>query len=488
MSRSYLRLAPTLVLFVAALLLPACRSAERDARRIAEKNAAARGGRDAWQKVRSLVLSGRLDAGVPRDQAKLAQDAIRNRNANARRAAARRALVSGGGSVTVKPVQLPFSLALARTRRTRLEIRFAGDTAVQVFDGQQGWKLRPFLGRREVESYTPAELEQAREQTDLDGPLMDYTATAQKLELVGTEKVDGHDTHKIAVTTRSGAVRHVWVDTQTNLELRSDTTRQVNGKPRTVWTYYRDYRPVEGLQIPHTLETMVEGIPTAEQILIDKVEVNPPLPESRFAKPSPEVVAAAPPSAVPSVAPPSAASAAASAAADRPLTTKMKRAQSALADYALPAVTLTRDDGQQVALGKEAEQGRLVILNFIFTTCQSICPVMSQVFSQLQDKLGADRDKVLMMSISIDPEHDTPARLREYAQKFHAGPQWRHYTGTSEASVATQRAFDTFRGDKMGHTPLTFLRRGPGHKWVRIDGFASPDELASAVRELLAGG
>jgi protein SCO1 len=89
------------------------------------------------------------------------------------------------------------------------------------------------------------------------------------------------------------------------------------------------------------------------------------------------------------------------------------------------------------------------------------------------------------MSISVDPEEDTPARLREYAQKFHAGPEWQHYTGTQEASLAAQRAFNVFRGEKMNHSPVTFLRLAPGDPWQRIDGFVTPNELLAQYRRLL---
>ena len=163
----------------------------------------------------------------------------------------------------------------------------------------------------------------------------------------------------------------------------------------------------------------------------------------------------------------------------------MKRAKRSTADYSLPRINLVREDGKTVAFPEELDDGRPVVLNFIFTTCSSICPVMTQVFSQLQDKLGGERDRVHMVSISIDPEQDTPARLSAYARKFKAGPQWQHYTGTTEASVALQRTFAVYRGDKMNHTPVTFLRAAPGSRWVRIDGFASSDELAHEVRDLV---
>ena len=155
-------------------------------------------------------------------------------------------------------------------------------------------------------------------------------------------------------------------------------------------------------------------------------------------------------------------------------------------DYPTPAVKLTRDDGKAVTLADEMNDGRPVVLTFIYTTCTSICPLSSQILSQLQSKLGSEHERVHLMSISIDPEQDTPARLRDYATKFSAGPAWQHYTGTVAASITVQRAFDVYRGDKMSHTPVTLLRAAPGKPWVRIDGFASADSLLTELRQFTA--
>jgi protein SCO1/2 len=157
-----------------------------------------------------------------------------------------------------------------------------------------------------------------------------------------------------------------------------------------------------------------------------------------------------------------------------------------MADYTLPDIGLVRDDGKRVALLRELDDGRPVVLNFIYTTCPGICPLMSAVFSQFQERLGSERAKVHMVSISIDPEQDTPARLREYARKFAAGPQWQHYTGSIAGSVALQRAFNAYRGDKMSHDPLTLMRVAPGRPWLRIDGFASGQDLATQFAALAA--
>ena len=159
----------------------------------------------------------------------------------------------------------------------------------------------------------------------------------------------------------------------------------------------------------------------------------------------------------------------------------MMGTKSRMVDYQIPQIQLVREDGKQVSLTDELNDGRPLILNFIYTTCTTICPLTSQTFAELQEKLGSERDRIHMVSISIDPEQDTPEILTKYALKFGAGSQWQFYTGTMEASVAAQRAFDVFRGSKMKHSPVTFIRPAEGGSWLRIDGFAKVDELMHSL-------
>ena len=156
------------------------------------------------------------------------------------------------------------------------------------------------------------------------------------------------------------------------------------------------------------------------------------------------------------------------------------------ADYKVPSIKLVRADGRGVDLATELSDPRAVLMNFIFTSCTTICPVMSHVFTDVQQKLGADSAKLHMVSISIDPEHDTPARLKEYAARYGAGAQWNFYTGTAANSVAAQKAFAAFRGDKMNHEPLTLFRKAPGQPWLRIEGLASAEDLVGHYRTLMA--
>ena len=155
--------------------------------------------------------------------------------------------------------------------------------------------------------------------------------------------------------------------------------------------------------------------------------------------------------------------------------------------YELPDLMLVDMDGQETRLLDELNRDQPVMLNFIFTTCTTICPVLSATFAQVQQKLGTDVDQVRMVSITIDPEHDTPERLHAYAARFGAGPQWRFLTGELEAIVAVQKAFDAYRGSKMSHEPLTFLRASADAPWIRIDGIASAAEVMAEYRQLVAG-
>jgi protein SCO1 len=147
------------------------------------------------------------------------------------------------------------------------------------------------------------------------------------------------------------------------------------------------------------------------------------------------------------------------------------------ANYEIPSVRLVRDDGKSVLLPSELDDGRPVVLNFVYTSCTTICPLSSQIFQQFQEDLGSERESMHLVSISIDPEQDTPARLRTYARQFHADRGWDHYSGTLASIIAVQKAFNAYRGDKMSHTPLTLMRAAPGKPWVRFDGFARADDL-----------
>jgi hypothetical protein len=256
---------------------------------VVDKNVAARGGLQAWRGVQTMTLSGLMGAGG-NDRATLNTPPP--------------VPVSPKGQTVTLPArpkneaQLPITIYLARTRKERIELAFRGDTALQVYDGQNGWKLRPYLNRRVVEPFTDAELKVSAAQQDLDGPLVDYAAKGSKVELAGMEKVEGRNAYKIKVTFKSGESKNVWIDAETFLESKIEgSPRRLDGTEHPVEVYYRDYRNVNGLQIPFVIETHV--LPVAktmmglrdtpvppEKMTFDKIVVNPKLEASLFTKPA----------------------------------------------------------------------------------------------------------------------------------------------------------------------------------------------------------
>lgn len=154
-------------------------------------------------------------------------------------------------------------------------------------------------------------------------------------------------------------------------------------------------------------------------------------------------------------------------------------------DVSAPNVTLVDMNGANVMLHDVLDSRSPVILNFIFTTCTTICPVQSAAFRQVQEKLGSKVNHVRMVSISIDPENDTPAKLKDYAKRFSVGPQWKLLTGSLDNSIAVQKAFAVFAGDKMDQKAVTFLKaKGSANSWVRLDGLIDAQDIVKEFDKL----
>jgi hypothetical protein len=255
------------------------------AAQIVEKHVAARGGAQAWKAVQSMQLTGKLDAGHG-DNLALAMSVVNagkkasGKGTNADIAAA------SGSKESEKEIQLPFTLVLKRPKLMRMEVLFNGKTAVQVYDGEHGWKLRPFLNRSDAEPFTADEMKTENERGDLDGPLIDYAAKGTKVELDGTEMVEGQPAYRLKVTPGKGAVKHVWIDGKTFLDVKLEGfPKRMDGKMHPVYVYQRDFRPVQGVVIPFVFETQVDGYPETHKTVVEKAAVNPPLDPAAFSKP-----------------------------------------------------------------------------------------------------------------------------------------------------------------------------------------------------------
>lgn len=239
---------------LASFSMPAM--AHLSAARIAAKNAAARGGLKAWRKIHTMIIKGELDAGGKTD------------------------------------AKLPYVLELKRPHKRRLELQFAGKTALQVYDGAHGWKVRPFLGRDDAEPFSPAEAKQAAETAELDGPLIDYARKGIRIAYQGIDKVEGKRAYKLKLRARNGHVQHLWIDAKTFLDLKIDgAPRKLDGKMHKVAVLYHKYKRVSGLMMPYELETVVAGVKQSRKINVKSVKINPPLDDALFAKPKVAVAA-----------------------------------------------------------------------------------------------------------------------------------------------------------------------------------------------------
>ena len=155
-----------------------------------------------------------------------------------------------------------------------------------------------------------------------------------------------------------------------------------------------------------------------------------------------------------------------------------------VARYEVPDVALVNQDGARVRLPQALTADKPVLLDFFFSTCTTVCPVLSAGFSTLAKTLGAQAREVRLVSIAIDPDYDTPEVLRGYKKRFDAGPEWELLTGSREDIDRVRRAFDAYSPNKMTHRPLSFLRPPGGDSWVRIDGLIGASDLMAEYRGL----
>ena len=231
--------------------LPALAPAAPSAEQILDRNAAARGGLPAWRAAQTVTLEGMMDAGGKPNR------------------------------------ELPYVLRQKRPHKSRLEITFTDQTSIQVYNGAEGWKVRPFLNRPDAEPFTAAEAEAASATDELDGALLDYAAKGTRVAYVGEEAIDGRPAYKLKLTLKNGKERHVWIDAGTYLETRMDgEPRKLDGRVHNVALYFRDYRPEHGLTVPHLQETVVEGTKQKFKLTVTKVAVNEPMADALFGKPA----------------------------------------------------------------------------------------------------------------------------------------------------------------------------------------------------------
>jgi len=190
------------------------------------------------------------------------------------------------GTMTVGPgMEAPFTMEQKRPNLMRLEFTLQGMTGIQAYDGKVGWQLMPFSGRKDAEPLPEDALKQIEEQADFDGPLVDYKAKGNTVELVGKEKLEGSDAYKLKVTLKSGDIRYIYFDADQFLEVKTEGKTNIRGTDVEGESTIGDYKDVGGLMIPHAMESGQKGSPQKMKMTITKVELDVPIDDARFKMP-----------------------------------------------------------------------------------------------------------------------------------------------------------------------------------------------------------
>ncbi len=171
---------------------------------------------------------------------------------------------------------------IKRPGKIRFEFTVQGVTAVAICDGERGWRVNPLEGEMAPQALPDDVVLEAMEQADIEGPLVDWKAKGSRLELVGREALGGRDAYRLKLTLKSGAEQDLYLDAKTFLMICTDSTRTIKGWPVRIRTAFGDYRKTKGIPFPHRIETTASERPGGLRIVVETIEVNPPLPDSLF--------------------------------------------------------------------------------------------------------------------------------------------------------------------------------------------------------------
>ncbi|HVG33914.1 MAG TPA: hypothetical protein VM911_12575 [Pyrinomonadaceae bacterium] len=173
-----------------------------------------------------------------------------------------------------------------RQKMVRQEFSIQGMTGINAYNGQAGWKIEPWQGKKDVEPLGEEEMKQIIEDSDFDGPLVNYQQKGNKVEFVGMDQVEGTDAYKLKVTLASGDVRYYYMDTDYFVPIKIDTKRMIRGAEREYETTLGDYKEVNGWYLPHSVETNLKGSQDKQKVAYEKIEANVAIDDARFQLPT----------------------------------------------------------------------------------------------------------------------------------------------------------------------------------------------------------
>ena len=190
-----------------------------------------------------------------------------------------------GKMIMMQGMEAPMTMEMARPGKIRTEFILQGMTAVQTYDGTDGWILNPFLGKTEAEPITGQQLEDLKTQANFEGMLMDYEAKGYQVEFADNVNLEGTPTYKLKITKKNGDISYLWLDAQSYLEIQSSTKTNLNGQEVEAITMFGDFKESGGVLFAHSIQTKMADLPAGMTLTIEKIEVNPSLLAARFGKP-----------------------------------------------------------------------------------------------------------------------------------------------------------------------------------------------------------
>jgi len=188
------------------------------------------------------------------------------------------------GKIIQQGIEIPITIQSKRPNMVRVDVTFQGKTQTGAYDGETGWKTNPFQGSPDPEKVAGDELKELQEQSDMDGPLVDYKAKGHTVELIGKEDLEGTPVYKLKLTLKNGDIRNIFIDAENSLTLKVNLKRKTPGGEMEADQYVSNYKKVNGIMVGFSIETKIAG-QTVAQIVLDKTEMDVPIDDSVFKMP-----------------------------------------------------------------------------------------------------------------------------------------------------------------------------------------------------------
>lgn len=190
------------------------------------------------------------------------------------------------GNMSMGPgMEVPFTMVFGRPLNMRMEFTMQGMTGVQAYDGETAWSIMPFMGKTDPEVMPEDQAKNIKEQADFDGPLMNWQEKGHQVELMGLEETEGTEAYKLKVALANGDVRYHFLDSEYFITIKQEGKTTMQGNEVDFETILSDYKEVDGLMFPHSIESRAKGQPEGQVITIETIQLGVDIDNEMFAMP-----------------------------------------------------------------------------------------------------------------------------------------------------------------------------------------------------------